>query len=461
MAQELLLNDAEAEIEIETEIEAEAPKPLTKAEQAKVDKALKAATAKQAAADKKAEAAKEAKKLKKDPITTQHNDEKVVLVDTELSKKRILNAERIIVEATKDLNEAEKEAFFTAKFKGLGINYEKFSEAMTKLEASPTGLEPSQFIKELGWLPLAQELSRVDLTYPLANLIPIEIVPMGKKLVFYSDYLDADDLAAYKLPADYVKSLYDAGGTLNYEEAWKVYKDIHKGLKIPSIALNDFTSYTSIYLALLGDYSFHIARPIAKELYKMRLQMIQNPGKAADNFDWTTIVPDKTINAISGDDIILQLKDYFDELSVPSRTNQPDAWKPDGALVPLEINLNMQDYVLIAPHYWKNNLAVMVKAGTFHEKYLDLMPEIMPMPYTETFGEYGKAKNVSTNYTKLKMFLVPKAKHKIIQMYQGVRAQPLLTFHDVMHAYTRVGESYDRNYPILCIEVNKTAPAAE
>jgi len=46
---------------------------------------------------------------------------------------------------------------------------------------------------------------------------------------------------------------------------------------MPSIALNDFTSKESIFMALFDNYAFQVAHPIAKVLYGIRLGLIQNP----------------------------------------------------------------------------------------------------------------------------------------------------------------------------------------
>jgi len=150
---------------------------------------------------------------------------------------------------------------------------------MENADEPNVNLGVSAIFQSLGLLPISQLLKMQDNSYPLGDLIPLETVKNGTELYFYTDFTDADDLKAYVVPAgaDYVNKLYNVETGLTTEEQYRTTVDLHKGLLIPMIALNDFTSVPSIFIALYENVAFQVAHPMAKVLYKMRLQIIADP----------------------------------------------------------------------------------------------------------------------------------------------------------------------------------------
>lgn len=427
----------------------------------------KAATAANKPADEKIEAesiktvkANKAKPVKQVKKSDPNYDTKI---DGEIDRDKVIADTKAIEAELAKLSETDKVAFLRAAFDKYGINADGQKILMAEMAAIKQNaivggdlkLPQSQFWDKLGWLPIVQMLYRIDATYPLSNLFPIKEVKNGTELIFYNDFKDADDLPAYKLPDDYVGKLYNADESISVEEQWSVYQDIHKGLKMPSIMLNDFTSNEAIFLSLMSNIAYQVARPIAKVLYKKRLQLVQDASQIKEKLDWTGITTDYTIEKSDEYQTLTELKNLFDTLSQVSR-NLPDRWRPNGLTQNLEIALNMSDYVAVVPNDFKNMLDVEMKSGRFNEKYLNVMPEILALNFKSSFGDYIGATNIKDSRTDMQIFLVPKAKHHIIQQYDGSRAQPLLTFHDVIHRYMRIGHDFNKNYPIISINVKIT-----
>lgn len=384
-------------------------------------------------------------------------------VNGTIDGKQIVNDAKAIDEILSSMSEEEQADFLKQAFAKYGISEEGMEALHTEFstfaqQARAIGgdlqLPVSQFFKNVGWLPIEQALKRIDATYPLSELFPMKLVKNGTKLVFYTDFSDSDNLPAYKLPADYVGTLYNADNSIVAEEQYNVFLDVHKGLKMPSISLNDFTSDSAIFLALMSNVAYQVARPIAKKMYQLRLQMLQDASNVKEGLDWNELTIDKKITFQSGlEDVLVQLKDYIDKLGQVSRTNIPDRWKVIGLDKNLEVSLDMNDYVLIMPNTLKNAIDVTLKAGRFHEKYLNVFPEILALDYKASFGDYIAATNIKDQLSDTVAFLVPKGKQEIIYQYDGSRSQPLLTFHDVLHRYVRVGYAWDKTQPIIAIQI--------
>jgi len=151
-----------------------------------------------------------------------------------------------------------------------------------------------------------------------------------------------------------------------------------------------------------------------------------------------------------------QLKNFTESLSTVSRNNSPDRYNILGFTQKLEVSINASETSLILPIDLKNYLGVKLRSGAFNKEELDLMPAFRAMNYDKTFVEYGQQTNVKGTANKCRVFIVPKGAAKIIQHYKGTRAQPLLTMHDVIHSYQRVGRSIDKLKPIYMIDINIT-----
>lgn len=405
-------------------------------------------------------------------------DSKISMNDIDpnpLSLEKIKNKAREFDRILLSLNSEEQKEFIKNTFADYGLDYNQVNNIKTKAEAmmlqsldgKETGFESSQFWNNLGWTVFTQTLSKIDSDFELSDIIKLEQVDGGKKIIWYSDYIDADTLKAYIVPDTYVKDLYQTKGTKQTQEAFRTSKDVHKGLLIPSISLNDITNVSSIFYALFSEVAYHITRPILKVYYSMRLKMIASPKQMepTNEGEKIDVLKQKADFVIpygldKFQEAFIELKTIFDKLQTTSRTNMPKEWIPGDFSIPLEIKINLDDYVLICSTNFKNKLEVVVKAGTFNVEFLNLVPKFKALPYKETFEDYGGLTNLSDGKTE-RLFLVPKNRHSIIQMYEGVRAQPLLTFHEVIHAYSRYGYCFDKNYPIFSIDIPLITPTTK
>jgi len=138
-------------------------------------------------------------------------------------------------------------------------------------------LKPSQIFNNLGILPIEQMISITKKDYPLADLVPVEIVKNGVKMIFYADFKNTDELAAYEVPDDYVGKLYQTDEAVADYETFFTNYDIHKGLLMPDSVLNDFTNSTSIWMAIFENVSYQLSHSINKKFYELRLKAIVNP----------------------------------------------------------------------------------------------------------------------------------------------------------------------------------------
>jgi len=144
--------------------------------------------------------------------------------NAETVKEKILDREKTINQLLEGLTPEKREAEINAWIEKYGLTTKQFKGAVdnisAQINAEPTGnLEPSPIFSGLGILPIEQIVRIADKQYPFADLFPIVKAKNGKKLVFYADFTDADNLAGYIVPDDYVAKLYQADeGLQTYEE---------------------------------------------------------------------------------------------------------------------------------------------------------------------------------------------------------------------------------------------------
>lgn len=399
-------------------------------------------------------------------IEVELGDQKETPQNVDAVKNKVLDREKTINQLLEGLTPEQKQLEINAWIEKYGLSEKQFKGAVNNIQAQinaePTGnLEPSTIFAGLGILPIEQIVKVVDKSYPFADLFPIITAKNGKKLVFYSDFNEADDLAGYIVPDDYVAKLYQPDEGIQTYEEWGTNINIHKGLLMPSIALNDFTSKTSIFMALFDNYAFQVAHPIAKVLYKIRLGLIQNPFNYSTPTDWNTLPIDKSFENTNAYQLLTDLKTYFKSLATVSRTNTPDRYKITGFSKHIENSVSPDNCVLIVPNEFTAYIDTQMRSGAFNQEYLNLIPEFVSVDYNKTFVEYSAATNVKSDLTDFVAFLVPRGSANILQHFKGTRAAPLLTLHSVIHTYHRIGRSIDKTKPVYNISIKLTKPAAK
>lgn len=397
-------------------------------------------------------------------LEAKNNKAQGTRLNAELHMRKIKDNANKIDKQFSGLNDDEKGEAYRQLFEKEGIGYDPKTRTIT-MEKGMTfaldgklKLEPSQFFQNMGWLPVAQRLNKLVKGFPFQDFFAQEMVEHGTQLMFYSDYAEADTLPAYEVPegAEYVNKLYNPDIAKQFEEQYHTYLDYHKGLKIPSMALNDYTSRADIFLALVNDVAYQIARPIARDLAILKMQMIQNPKNISTGVDWDTLTADFTITYDSGESLVSQIANLVNDLQTTSRSFQPKAWWPEGATQGLEIGLEADKYQLIMDNKLETFLNMYVKAGLFNQDNLKFGVEKKVVSYKNSFENYIKAKthqDKSLTDGTFYLILASPESAKVITMYEGSRSQELLVFFDVSHSYIRVGDAYNKNYPIFLIKV--------
>lgn len=325
-------------------------------------------------------------------------------------------------------------------------------------------LEMSPIFNSLGWYPVLQTMIENDVQFNfLSKLMPIKVVENGKELKFYSDNSESDNIKGYEVPKtaqEYYDNFINEATAITTEEEWKTTLNIHKGILVPSIALNDFTSKEAIFLALYDNYTKQISTPINRAFYRLRLLILQDP-KEMKNVDWTKITIDKEITGTTVVEGWEKLKVYLDSLTQPSRKNQPTRYIPQGFTQPLELALNPSEMTLVLPLELKNYLELQVRAGLFNQKFVDISPTMQAIDYEKSFVEYTKSTNVRKEANDCIMFLIPKECVEIIQHYKSTRGQNLLVMFYVSHVFIRVGRAINKNKPVFNISFKITEPEKE
>ena len=390
---------------------------------------------------------------KKMIIDNIYKDDNIVVIENEPSNsvkhvdnesKKGLTKEQLdmrtasILQKAAELNDAYLKAGSANEKKALLYDLsvpmrEYFTKSVTNFGTIPgveiTDLDPSDIVKNIPVAIVEQEIIDLTLQYPLMENVTRKQWINGLATVFYKDYGQIDNKSGYD---DVTISDYNESGFSQFKEVYQVDTNIHKGYDILDTILNDVTVTVGLFISLVNDIVYAIARPFAKELYSRFITFIDDDN----NFD-------EVIAFKATDDAKEKAKtiyNYVTSLKTPSRDNLKKM--PTGAIQPLEYSLEGKKMTMILNKTYASDYNYDLAANTFQLGKIELdFDTIKVLDFTKL-----AAYSLSTSTGKLagyQVILIESGIYNEIVHYEASKVVDTPKLKKVLHRYLRIG-SYRR-----------------
>jgi hypothetical protein len=388
---------------------------------------------------------------------------KQIELDRRLTEAEIIELENKFARKVKQIdntissfkNDADRKQFYDQALESFGIP----EDEQKKLYAlDPNKWTASDIIQSLGIYVIRQEVKNTSANYDkqIPDWVRVEQVENGAVEYMYHDYFDADENPAYK---DVELSDYNQGVNATTYEVYRATKNIHKGYDILDVRLNDIARNSSIFLAIMGDLQFNIARPIAKVIFRYKLQLIANPFTDLEmgGIDVSDVPADITINATDYLDFITQLNILSGaggELYYTSRNrDEREEWKPDGFENGQEITLDLDSTEIMIPvEIYRDVVGNKDILGAYQLDKLEL-PTWRPFSYDKTFKEYGLVTGINNSKENFDMFIKSGNALNLIVHYNLTKDIDTPVGKRVVNTYTRLGSAIDKRFRVYKVNV--------
>lgn len=273
-------------------------------------------------------------------------------------EKLLLALTKVVENANKidshieNLDESEKIEYFKQLGEKDGINY---NEIMAK--GIPNTV--SEIISGIDTALVEQVILNISMEYPLMNTVKEEKVRNGIKQMFYQDMKQTGNKSGFS-PVE-IKD-YNQGRAPIFSETIKATTEISAGYDILSEMLNDITIKQSLFVALVNDYIYAIARPLAQKNYARLLSMLDNKDNFQQVLEFT-----KTTDEVKNPQVKINAKELAEfVISAKTPNRKMLTKKPKGATTNLQYKFDPKNAVVIMNRDYATNYTFDLKAGTFN-----------------------------------------------------------------------------------------------
>lgn len=295
-------------------------------------------------------------------------------------------------------------------------------------------LPASQILTNLPVRVIDQMIVKVLVNYPLMGLVQKEMVTNGLKQIFYKDYRDTDDKSGF---ANVEIGDYNMGTEPVFQETKQVDTEIHKGYDLLSTLLNDVTVTVGLFVGLIKDFVYAIAKPFAKKMYARFVTFLD-----------TTTSYDEIITFTAADakTKAKEVSNKLVELQTPSRNNLKK--KPDGSALALEYHLQSTNANLILNKKYATDYKYDLVAGTFQFGEIKLNVKSITVVDFDRLAEYTENSPATDILKGLEVILVEDGVYQEMVHYSATKQVNTPKLKEVFHRYDRLG-NYRRKDKIL------------
>lgn len=291
-------------------------------------------------------------------------------------------------------------------------------------ELVASDLPTSSIITALPMRVIEQMVNKIVLDYPLVKYANIQQVANGIKQEIYKDFRDADSLSGF---ADVTIADYNQGIEPLFTETYRADVEIHKGFDILSSVLNDVTLSAGLWVALVQDQLFAIARPFAKRIYEMVVTYLDTSANFDEQVQFTS---DKILDKAK------QMFIWLTKKKTPSRTNL--VVKPSGSSKALEYALKSGNAHLVLNSAFASDYSFDLRANTFNLGEITLDVKSIDVLDFEEVAKYSKVASGGTLKDQ-EVLVIEDGVIQIITHYSASKEVNTPKLKSVFHRYDRLG----------------------
>lgn len=268
----------------------------------------------------------------------------------------ILENANDIEQQVSDLDPNEKEEFFKQLGEKDGIDYNGLMK-----NGIPT--TTSEIIANIPTAIVEQRVNDISIDYPLMGLVTSKMVRNGILQMFYKDTKTTGTKSGFK---DVTMKDFNQGRYPQFTEILRVTEEISAGYDILDSILNDVTIQASLFVSLINDYVYAIARPLAEKNYERLLSYLDTTDNYMLIKEFTKATPDqlKSNPKIQTEINAQELAEFVILARTPNRINLTQ--KPNGSPKILQHIFDPEKAVIVMNAKYATNYTYNLLANTFN-----------------------------------------------------------------------------------------------